>query len=280
MTKTVIITGASSGFGRLTARKFHSEGWNVVATMRSPDKETELNRLDNVLVTKLDVTDPDSVKEGVAKAIERFGAIDVLVNNAGFGSRGYIDEASEEEVHAQFNTNLYGTIRTIQALSAHMRARKSGVIINVSSISGFVGSHLNALYSASKYAVQGLSEALAFDLGQFGIKVKVVAPGAFSTDFVEGISWNNGICQPDLKNYRDTYESFMAEVRERMSKQGGQIADPQDVADKIFECSTQDTPITNIVGNDAAGLMAMKKGKNEEELFAILKGLTLPDYGA
>lgn len=280
MNKTVLITGASSGFGRLTAKKFQTEGWNVIATMRSPEKETELTGLDNVFVTPMDVTDGDSVNTAIAEGIKKFGAIDVLVNNAGGGSRGYIDEASMEEVQAQFDLNVFGTIRTIQALVPHMRSRQSGVIINVTSISGFFGSHLNSLYTAAKFAIQGLTEALAFDMEQFGIKVKVVAPGAFKTGFTDAVVWNNGVKQLDLDGYRETYEVFMEGVRKRMSTQGGQVANPQDVADKIFVCATQETLITNPVGNDALQLVGVMKQKSEAEFYAMLKQLTVPDYSS
>lgn len=225
MKKTVLITGASSGFGRLSAKKFQQEGWNVVATMRSPKKETELNQLDNVLVTQLDVTDSVTIKTAAVKAIEQFGAIDVLVNNAGFATRGFIDEASIKEVNSQFEVNVLGVTRTTQEVTPHMRACQSGMIINVTSIAGFVGVHLNSLYAASKFAVQGLSESLAYDMALFGIKVKVVVSGSFNTGFNEAIMWSDGAKPSNTPAYRDTYLSHMESLRTKLQSQGATKAD-------------------------------------------------------
>jgi len=137
--QTVLITGCSSGFGKLAAKKFQQEGWNVVATMRSPEKETELTESENMLVTRLDVTDQASVTAAVDQTIERFGAINVLVNNAGYGGRALFEQFSEERIYAMYETNVFGVMRVSRAVLPIMRQQKGGTIINVTSMAGIFG---------------------------------------------------------------------------------------------------------------------------------------------
>src|ERR1700743_633051 len=132
--KTILITGASSGIGKATAKLFNTQGWNVVATMRNPEKETELTTLANTLVTKLDVTDPASITDAINAGINRFGTIDVLLNNAGYGAYGVLESFSREQVIRQFDTNVIGLIEVTKAILPHFRANKAGVLINISSI--------------------------------------------------------------------------------------------------------------------------------------------------
>jgi len=185
MTKTVLITGASSGIGNATAKLFHAEGWNVIATMRDPSKEAELNRLSNTLVTRLDVSDLASIETAIAAGIEKFGAIDALVNNAGYGVFGVFEAASREKIQQQFDVNVFGVMDTIRALLPHFRERKSGVIVNVGSGAGIFTMPTISLYSASKFALHGFTEALSFELNPLGIGVKLVSPigGVSSTAF-------------------------------------------------------------------------------------------------
>ena len=137
--KTVLITGCSSGFGKLTAKTFATSGWNVVATMRKPERDDELRHLDGVLVTALDVTDQQSIARAVGEAIERFGSIDVLVNNAGFGGHTVFEQATDEAIRAMFETNVFGVMNVTRAVLPHMRRQKAGRVINVSSVSGLLG---------------------------------------------------------------------------------------------------------------------------------------------
>ena len=182
-TQTILITGASSGIGKTTAQLFHAKGWNVIATMRSPEKETELSALENVLVTRLDVTDPASIDSAVAAGIDRFGRIDVLLNNAGYGAYGPLEAFPMDRIRRQFDTNVIGLLETTKAVLPHMRGNGEGTIVNISSIGGQMTFPLGALYHGTKFAVEGISEALHFELAAAGIKTKIIEPGMIATDF-------------------------------------------------------------------------------------------------
>ena len=164
MEKTILITGSSSGIGKATAQYFHKKGWNVVATMRKPDAETDLVGLDRVLVTRLDVTEQSTIDEAVKRAIDKFGKIDVLLNNAGYGAYGTLEAFPMDRVRRQFETNVLGLLAVTKAVLPHMRAAKSGTIINVSSIGGKMTFPLGTLYHGTKFAVEGLSESLHYEL--------------------------------------------------------------------------------------------------------------------
>ncbi|MEY4756236.1 MAG: hypothetical protein RJA34_1134, partial [Pseudomonadota bacterium] len=174
MNKTVLITGASSGIGKATAKRFQSAGWNVVATMRSPEDERELNNLDRVLVTRLDVLDLPSIQLAVQEGLARFGKLDVLLNNAGYGAYGPLEVTPMEKIRRQFDVNVTGLLATTQAVLPYFRAQRSGTIINISSIGGRITFPLGTLYHGTKFAVEGLSESLHFELLPLGIRVKLV----------------------------------------------------------------------------------------------------------
>ena len=180
--KTILITGASSGIGRDAARRFQSEGWNVVATMRTPENGAELGQLERTLVTRLDVTDPASIASAVAEAIERFGRIDVRVNNAGYGAYGPLEAFSMDGIRRQFDTNVIGLLAVTKAVLPHMRVQGQGTVVNISSIGGKMTFPLGALYHGTKFAVEGISEALHYELEPLGVRVKLVEPGAIATD--------------------------------------------------------------------------------------------------
>jgi NAD(P)-dependent dehydrogenase (short-subunit alcohol dehydrogenase family) len=183
MKRTVFITGSSTGIGRATAKLFQSKGWNVVATMRNPGKETELNGLEHVLVTRLDVLDLASIDEAVTAGIQQFGRIDVLVNNAGYGAYGPLESFPREKVLRQFNTNVIGLLDVTRAVLPHFRKNGAGLVINISSMGGRMTFPLGSLYHGTKFAVEGISESLRYELEQFGGKVKIIEPGLIATDF-------------------------------------------------------------------------------------------------
>ena len=183
MSATVLITGCSSGIGAAAVRRFAEQGWNVAATLRKPEAARFEPGAGCVETFALDVTDPHSVDAAVGRTMERFGQIDVLINNAGYGLFGPFESATPEVIERQFRTNVGGVFAVTRALLPQMRERASGVIINVASLTGLVAMPLYSLYAASKYAVVGFSESLSHELASFGIRVKVFAPGAVMTDF-------------------------------------------------------------------------------------------------
>jgi len=185
MKKTIFITGASRGLGRIWTEAFLKRGDNVVASVRNTDslKELVAEFPENLLVLPLDVTDKKASFDAVAKAKSHFGVIDVLINNAGYGHLGAIEELEEEEIRAQFETNVFGLIWVTQAVIPVMREQKSGHIIQVSSVLGVMTLPTLGIYSASKFAVEGLSESLATEVAGFGIKVTLLEPNGYSTDF-------------------------------------------------------------------------------------------------
>lgn len=187
--KTWFITGASRGFGALVAERALTNGDAVVATARDPQKIADrFGDRPNLLALPLDVTDEVQAKAAAAEAVRQFGRIDVLLNNAGYGLLGAIEEASAEEIEALYRTNVFGLLTVTRAVLPHMRRERAGHIINISSIGGIAAFPGWGVYGSTKFAVEGLSEGLALELAPLGIKVTVVEPGFFRTDFLDGSS--------------------------------------------------------------------------------------------
>ncbi len=274
--QTVLITGCSSGFGKLAAKTFHQRGWNVIASMRSPQKETELTHLDNVMVIRLDVTDQESIEKAIEKGLEKFGRIDALVNNAGFGGHALLEQFTEEQMLDMFNTNVFGLIRCCKAVLPLMRRAKSGVIVNVTSMAGHVGLPLSSIYSASKYAVEGLTESLAHEYKSFGVKVVAVAPGAFDTSFTANTDNSLDKGDEESREYAKKVREHFGALAQQMKQQGGKVADPQEVADIIYTCVTEETPVHNVAGADAEMLMGMKASMTHQEFIDRMAAMMLP----
>lgn len=273
MKKTVLITGTSSGFGKLTAELFANNGWQVIATMRDITKDSGLADLENVFVTSLDVRKAESVVEAIEKGIARFGSIDAVVNNAGYGTYGFLEETDEEDFTNLFNTNVFGPIRVIKATLPHLR-KNGGSIVNVSSIAGLIGAPMMATYSASKFAIDGLTEALAYELNEFGISVKSVAPGGFNTNFQSSSILSLGDKKEELNDSRDGFIAFTSQRRAKMKDQP--TSDPNDVAKQIYKCITEETGLRNPVGDDCNMLYGLKKSKTDTELFQTLVSMAMP----
>lgn len=258
MTQTVLITGCSSGFGKLAAQTFADKGWNVVATMRRPEAETELVETDNLVLARLDVTDPASIASVVAMAEERFGGVDVLVNNAGYGAHALFEEATNDSIRAMFETNVFGPMNTMRAVMPAMRKRGDGTIINVSSMAGLMPVPGNSVYTASKHAVNGLSEAMSLECAPLGIKVRIVEPGAFpTTSFMANLDTKSRGGDAQLDAYEAKLRAHFAAQVEAAAANADSVSDPQDVADAIFACATEDTPVHNPVGADAQMLVGL-----------------------
>lgn len=258
MSKTILITGASSGIGKATAKFFHEKGWNVIATMRSPEKEEELTELDNVLVTRLDVQDHDSIASAMETGIERFGKIDVLLNNAGYGSYGVLEATPIEKIRRQFDVNVIGLLATTQAVLPHFRANKEGVIINVSSIGGKMTFPLGTLYHGSKFAVEGLSEALSFEMEAIGVKVKIIEPGVIKTDFAgRSFDFNNDESMVKYQGVVDRLFAAMGPLAESGSE-------PEVVAEVIYGAATDNTDrLRYTAGPDAKEIIANRKAADD-----------------
>ena len=268
MHSTILITGASSGVGKATAKLFQNKGWNIVATMRSPDQEQELTKLDNVLVTRLDVTDDDSIKSAIDEGINKFGKIDVLLNNAGYGAFGPLEAFEKSRIEKQFDTNVIGLLYTTKAMLSHFRENRSGIIVNISSVAGKIAMPLGTLYDGTKFAVEGLSEALQYELEPIGIKVKIVEPGLIATDF-GGRSF-------DFANDEalQEYQPVVLKTIETFGNGGMQAqASPASVvADVIWEAVTDGTStLRYTAGEDAKQYLAGRKALSDEDLFAGIK---------
>ena len=251
---TVLITGSSTGIGKVTALFFQQKGWNVAATMRTPSKEKELPNLERVICPKLDVLDNVSIKTAIAETIEKFGRIDVVVNNAGYGLVGPFEASTDEQIKRQFDTNVFGIMNVTRAILPHFRENQSGVIINVASMGGRLTFPLYSLYHGTKWAVEGFSEALQYELDQFNIRVKIVEPGAIKTDFYDR--------SQDLmkKEGLIAYDTYVNRIFPKLQDAGAQAIGPEVVAKKIYRAATDHTKkVRYPVGSGAPALLFMRR---------------------
>ncbi|HLZ87680.1 MAG TPA: SDR family oxidoreductase [Puia sp.] len=268
MKKTVFITGASSGFGRATVQLFHENGWNVIATMRTPENEKSLSTPGGVLLTRLDVTDKSSIGAAVQAGMRQFGQIDVLVNNAGFGSLGALEAAPEELIRQQFDVNFFGLIEVTKAVLPQMRARRSGVIINVSSIGGRLGFPFSTLYHATKFAVEGLTESLQYELNPLGIRLKLVEPGGYKTDFLGRSMGFYGV--GGLDDYRASFDRFNDKLSQwPLSENIGEVAGA------IYEAATDGSEkLRYPIGQDALPLLEARQQMDDIAFKKLMVGET------
>lgn len=232
MQKTILITGASSGIGKATAEYFAKHGWNVAATMRQPEKDVSLGALPNVRLYRLDVTDQATIEQTITTVIQDFGKIDVVVNNAGYGAVGIFEKATEEQIQKQFETNVFGVMRVVRAILPHFRKNRAGTIINVTSMGGRVTFPTYSVYHATKWAIEGWAESLAFELRPFNIRIKNVEPGAIKTDFYDrslDVFANAGLTD---------YDAYEKAVAANMQKAGESAPGPEIVAKTIFRAAT------------------------------------------
>jgi len=268
MKNTVLITGASSGFGKVAAKLFHTRGWNVIATMRSPEKETELSALNNILISKLDVTEPFTIQNAVAAGIEKFGKIDVLVNNAGYGALGALEAATEEEAKRQFDVNFFGLIAVTKALLPGMRQQRSGTIINVSSVGGRVTFPFSSLYHATKFAVEGLTESMQYELNPFGIHLKLIEPGGYKTEFAGRSMALFGV--NGLDDYQLPFNKFTTMLDQwPMSENIGEVADA------IYEAATDGSDkLRYPVGHDAVQFIQARQQMDDVDFKQLVVAQT------
>jgi NAD(P)-dependent dehydrogenase (short-subunit alcohol dehydrogenase family) len=224
--KTVLITGCSSGYGLETARHFHSQGWNVVATMRTP-REHVLPRSERLHVLSLDVTNPESI----AAALRASGPVDVLVNNAGIGVVGAFEATSMATTREVFETNTFGAMAMVQAVLPQFRARRSGVVVNVTSSATLAPMPLAAVYTASKMAIEGFTGSLAFELAAFSVRVKLVEPGYCPTT---RFTSNGGLRMQGL--IPEAYAPFAEPIFAAFAKPAA-VTTESDVADAVYRAA-------------------------------------------
>ncbi len=273
--KTVLITGCSTGIGKLAAKTFHANGWNVVATMRRPEDGAELADLDDVVVTKLDVTDKESIETALDATLKRFGQIDALVNNAGYGGHALLEQMPDADVRKMYETNVFGIFNTCRAVMPLMRRQKSGVVINVTSMAGVIGLAAETAYCSSKWAIEGFTQALDLEYRLFGVRAKTVAPGAYMTtafsDNAEDAHLETGD-QELIAHAKRLREHFMTAVK----NEGGETADPQEVADMIYACATEEAPVHNPCGKDAQLIVTLLGGPPRQEGLDKIAPLLIP----
>ena len=273
MKKVVIITGASRGFGELIAKKFQKENFQVIATMRNIDSSPSLKKLENLDIKKLDVTVKSDIKNVVDYTVEKYGRIDILINNAGYGAFGFLEEASDEEIRNQFNVNYFGLIDCIKGVLPQMRKQKDGVIVNISSIAGRFGLPFTSLYNSSKFAVEGLTECLHYELSLFGIDIKTVAPGSFRTGFHDSINFTEDEKKEDLDVVRENLKKALEDGIKNQPPFPFGFGKNDDVANFVFKKSITKSKVSNFIGRDTKIINFFIKIFGRELLFKIIKKL-------
>jgi NAD(P)-dependent dehydrogenase (short-subunit alcohol dehydrogenase family) len=270
--KTIFITGASSGLGRLTAIHFAQQGWQVAATMRKPEQETELGAHANVKVLRLDVTDRDQVKAAVSQSIAAFNRIDVVVNNAGLGVYGPLEFADESTIDWQFAVNVRGPINIIRAFLPHFRANRSGMFINISSLMGVTtATPVGSLYNMSKFALEGLTEGLYYELKPLNIELRLIEQGGSKDNrFLENVIWSTN---NDIKDYDVTVQrvkSLFASVEQNRSSDP-RLDDPQEIVDEIYALAMgRNVKFRTPIGEATKKLIALRNSLPIEQYLETL----------
>jgi NAD(P)-dependent dehydrogenase (short-subunit alcohol dehydrogenase family) len=258
--KTVLITGTSSGYGKAAAERFLQQGWNVIATMRKPDPEL-FAQSERLLVVQLDVTDETSIARAISQGIEAFGQIDVLVNNAGIGLFSALEATPAATIREIFETNTFGVMAVTQAIIPHMRQRGQGTIVNVTSSVCFAGMPLVAPYAASKFAIEGFTEALFFELDTLGVRVKLVEPGyGPGTSFTaNGMDRMEGLIPP-------AYQAYAGQLMESFANPAA-VTTADHVADGIFAASNDQTDRLRFPAGPDSEYLANSRWNSTDEQF-------------
>jgi short-subunit dehydrogenase len=266
MNKVILITGASSGIGMETAKLFQTKNWSVAATMREPEKAEDLQRIADIETFRLDVTDTDSVKKAIADVLEKFGRIDAVLNNAGFAVFGAFEAASAEQIERQFQTNVFGLMNVTREILPYFRQEKRGIIANVASVGGRMTFPGSSLYNATKWAVEGFSESLQYELEQFNIRVKIIEPGPIKTDFYDrsmDVARKEGL---------HVYDWFIDRVLTNMKKAGETAPDGSLVAQTIWEAVTDGSRKLRY-GVNTKGILTARKLLPDWAFLRLIKGV-------
>lgn len=257
MQKTIFITGASSGLGKATATLFQSKGWRVIATMRNPETAHALADLENVTLLPLDVTDPESIRNAVSKAISS-GPVDVVFNNAGYGLMGSLEGLSDEQILKEVSTNLLGVIRVTKAFIPHFRERRQGLFLSTTSMGGFLGFPLHSIYHATKFGVEGWSESMSFELSLHNIGIKTIAPGGIATDFL-----GRSLERSSHPAYKPLEDALFATIDRMMEA----ASSPEQIAMVVYEAATDGKDqVRYVAGTDANALYARQQEIGREAL--------------
>lgn len=264
--KTIVITGSSSGIGKAAAKYFAEKGWQVAATMRTPSKEQELTEIANVALYQLDVTDQASIDAAAAQILSDYETIDVVLNNAGYGLLGPFEGATQEQIRQQFDTNVFGLMEVTRAFLPHFRANRAGLFMNVSSIGGRITFPLISLYHSTKWAVEGFTESLAFELGELGIQVKLIEPGAVSTDF------SSRSMVMALPQHTEDYNPTVGKFQSAMANSGLVASTAEHIAAGIYEAATDGKPqLRYLLGEDAKQLYASREAVGDDAFMAGMR---------
>jgi NAD(P)-dependent dehydrogenase (short-subunit alcohol dehydrogenase family) len=271
------ITGASRGFGALIAEAALEAGDAVVATARDPSTVSKrLGPHERLFATRLDVTNEAEAHEAAGQAVKKFGRIDILVNNAGYGLLGAVEEASAAETERLFGTNVFGLLSVTRAVLPHMRRQRSGHVINLSSVGGYTGYPGWGVYGATKFAVEGISEALAGEVAPLGIKVTVVEPGFFRTDFLDETSLSR--TAREIEDYRDTVGRTRAHAADANH---GQRGDPRKLAQAFIALTSAEVPPLRLpLGSDTVERIEAKNALVAKELAKWRTVATSTDFTA
>lgn len=271
--KTILITGASSGIGKATAKKFSNEGWNVIATMRSPEKEVELKNSNTILVTKLEVTDMNSIQKAIEAGIGKFGKIDALMNNAGFGTFGAFETATQHQVEQLFNVNVYGYMNVTRAILPHFRANGKGTLLNVSSQGGRITFPTCSLYHATKFAIEGFTESLSYELISENIEVKIIEPGATDTSFVGSANMGGN---DSIKNYQK-FDKTALETYSILNEKSQSTT--EEIADVILEAAEDKSGrLRYLIGEDTERLLNARNTMTDQEYVNYMRRTYIPEF--
>ncbi|MGH9947015.1 MAG: SDR family oxidoreductase [Pyrinomonadaceae bacterium] len=252
MDKVILVTGASTGIGRETVKLFQAKNWKVAATMRRPEEAADLQKIVDVECIRLDVTDIDSIKSAIAETLEKFGRIDVVVNNAGYGVIGPFEATTTEQVDQQIETNVIGLMNVCREIIPYFREQKCGHIVNIASVGGRMVFPLYSVYHATKWAVEGFSESLQHELEEFNIRVKIIEPGPIKSDFYDRsqvIAKKDGL---------SAYDNFAGKVIPNMQRSGVDAPDGTVVAQTIYDAVTDGSKRLRYAVNTKGILLARR----------------------
>jgi NAD(P)-dependent dehydrogenase (short-subunit alcohol dehydrogenase family) len=266
MKKTVLITGTSSGIGKATVFEFAKMGWNVLATQRNPVIDNDFDKFPNVKTYPLDVTNLESVRQTMSFAKNEFGKIDVVINNAGYAVDGAFEAMSDDIIEKQFDTNVFGLMRVTREAIKHMRPNGGGMIIQISSMGGKITFPLYSIYHATKFAVEGFTESLHYELAQFNIKLKLIEPGLIVTDFY---GRNRQFVNPtDTNQYDGFIQKFNLAAEKAMKGAEG----PDVVARVIYKAATDNnSQMRYVVGNPGPILLKLRKLLSDKLYFLMVR---------